>query len=268
MLEAYSVSIFFAVVSTAGMDLCKWMTHELKTKCEESATTDHTLGKGKHGAVLKVLGLVWKQETDYFVWPQTTTEHSKAKGERKEKHFACIFDPIGFLTPFTIRIKCVCVPENVGLTWDSAWTKELPPDLTLECVQNYTILPYQGGTEQTCSHFSRSVTREKCLQCSILPVRCNTKQRNKSRIAPPKKMTLPRLELMGAVIGARLASNLTTQNNGTNTDQCGQTRLCCIGFAVQLKNGNHLTQTVTEIQSLTNRVMVTQWRENKSSWSP
>ncbi|XP_021424211.2 uncharacterized protein LOC110493928 [Oncorhynchus mykiss] len=58
--EAYLVTTTAKrMLSNAGMDLCKWMTNspELKTKWEESTTTDHPLTLQTQGVVLKVLGL-------------------------------------------------------------------------------------------------------------------------------------------------------------------------------------------------------------------
>lgn len=53
--EAYHVTTTAKqILSTAGMDLCKWMTksHELEKKWEES-TAHHTLAPETHGAVLR-----------------------------------------------------------------------------------------------------------------------------------------------------------------------------------------------------------------------
>ncbi len=68
---------------------------------------------------------------------------------------------------------------------------------------------------------------------------------SKSRVAPLKRLTLPRLELMGAVIAARLASTLmkALQMDRTQLRLWTDSMIVCTGSAVLLRSGNSLYQT-------------------------
>lgn len=118
-------------MAAAGMDLCKWMTNspELKERWPENFM-DCTAEPESHGSVLKVLGFVWRPVTDDFVFDlrglfailreQENTKRSVLQSSAR------IFDPLGFLTPVTIRIMCLFQEMwERGLKWD----EELPPDL-------------------------------------------------------------------------------------------------------------------------------------------
>lgn len=62
------------------------------------------------GPVLKVQGLVWKTETDDFVFDFRPLLEKLTKNSTKRsvlQHSARIFDPLGFLTLFTIWVKCL-----------------------------------------------------------------------------------------------------------------------------------------------------------------
>ncbi len=100
------------IMSAAGMVLCKWMTNspELKERWQESSM-DCAVEPETHGSVLKVLGLVLRPATDDFVFDLRgllvilkDRENTKRSVLRSS---ARIFDPLGFLTPFTVRIKCL-----------------------------------------------------------------------------------------------------------------------------------------------------------------
>ncbi len=83
-----------------------------------------------HGSVLKVLGFVWRTKTDDFIFDLTALLDAVAKRENTKgsvlKLSARIFNPIGFITPFTVRVKCLFQEMWIrGLVSD----EELPTDL-------------------------------------------------------------------------------------------------------------------------------------------
>lgn len=61
--------------------------------------------------VLKVLGLTWRTEQDDSIFDLRNLmdflEHKKDTKRGVLQAATRIFDPIGFLSPFTIRVKCL-----------------------------------------------------------------------------------------------------------------------------------------------------------------
>lgn len=105
--------------------------HTVKT----SMGNQNTVLLEAHSCVLKVLGLVWRPETDDFVF---NLKHLMDIFREKEntkssvlRISAKIFDPMGCLTPFTIRLKCLFQDMwQRGISWD----EELPEDMVASMV--------------------------------------------------------------------------------------------------------------------------------------
>lgn len=99
------------IMSDASMNLCKWTINspELKARWQQSEF-NFTINPETSGCVLKVLGLVWRPETDDFVFDlKHLMDLFKDKENTKRsvlRSSAKLIDPMGFLTPFTIRVKC------------------------------------------------------------------------------------------------------------------------------------------------------------------
>lgn len=276
--EAHSVTTAAKdIMSTAGMDLCKWITNspELKEKWQESLM-DCTIEPETHRSVLKVLGLVWRPAADDFVFDLRGLLVILKERENTKRSvlqsFARSFDPLGFLTPFTIRIKCLFQEMwERGLSWD----EELPPDLTRKWQQWCSELPQ---LHQLCiSRWYRADMQPQNSHTLKLHVFCDASERaysavahlqgetkdgemttslvaSKSRVAPLKRMTLPRLELMGAVIGARLGSTLmkSLQIDRTQLRLWTDTMIALHWICSSTQKWKQfVANRVTEIQSLT-----------------
>ncbi|GBO38517.1 hypothetical protein AVEN_86098-1 [Araneus ventricosus] len=133
-----------------------------------------------------------------------------------------IFDPLGLLSPFTIRVKCI-----LQVLWmkEISWDEELPPDIQKTWCQWVSEVPRLSEL-----HFPRYVLSSSTgeptdvleLHCFcdasqkaygvVIYTRvvkdCNVEVNllvSKSRVAPLTKITMPRLELLGALLAARLA---------------------------------------------------------------
>ncbi|GBN76036.1 hypothetical protein AVEN_244035-1 [Araneus ventricosus] len=138
-----------------------------------------------------------------------------------------IFDPIGILGPFVIKLKCLLQDLwTLGVDWDSEllpklrhkwqqWSSEAE-DLTEIRIPRY----YLGELDQEISIFEIHcfsdaskiaygtilylcfVTRNNEIETSFI---CS-----KSRVAPLKSLTLPRLELTAALLSSRLAKQVSS----------------------------------------------------------
>ncbi|GFT92031.1 integrase catalytic domain-containing protein [Trichonephila clavipes] len=138
-----------------------------------------------------------------------------------------IFDPIGILGPFVIKLKCLLQELwTLGVEWDS----ELPPKLRHKWQQWSSEA--EGLTEIKIPRFYLGNIDQEIFKCeihcfsdasksaygTILYLRfvtCNNEIEtsficSKGRVAPLKSLTLPRLELTAALLSARLAKQVSS----------------------------------------------------------
>ncbi|XP_055944625.1 uncharacterized protein LOC129975587 [Argiope bruennichi] len=227
--DAYQLtSSAIDILRSAGFNLRK-----LRTNCVElnelwfengyKGNTDHGQGSG-------FLGLNWDPIEDEIklnlkdVWNSLEFGITNGTSKRHElRVISQIFDPCGLISPFVITVK-ILIQElwKRSLEWD----EQLPQDLEekwntwcseLSAIDNLRIerkLFTKLRTNDISLHifcdaspkaygavaYFRYITEEGSAKVSFIM--------SKSKVAPLKTLTLARLELMAALIGARLAKYL------------------------------------------------------------
>ena len=177
----------------------------------------------------KVFGLYWNAKEDLLkLQPQRETKNRSHTGITKRdvlRESAKVYDPLGLLTPITIRAK-IFIQElwERGFNWD----EPLPEDLQKRWLEishdlaNSTRIQVQRRYFPLLSIWPSDVVLHIFVDASVKAYGAiayvtsgphTTIVMSKSRVAPLKKLTLPQLELMSAVTGARLASFLHNQLN-------------------------------------------------------
>ncbi|GFS48525.1 uncharacterized protein TNCV_309621 [Trichonephila clavipes] len=134
-----------------------------------------------------------------------------------------IYDPVGFLSPYTIRLKCLL--QELWLR-KLSWDDELPPDIHAVWSQWWLELPFlselkiprkildsSGDSSEVQIHTFSDVSQKAYGAAAFLRVKHKDRVSvdlvtSKSRVAPLKRLSLPRLELMSALLAARLAKEV------------------------------------------------------------
>ncbi|XP_040066221.1 uncharacterized protein LOC120839888 [Ixodes scapularis] len=170
--------------------------------------------------VTRVLGLEWNRERDELKYSLESTLELLIIN-RDTKRFvlqasARIVDPFGLLSPVTITAKILFqelwalgldwdtpLPPSVSLRW-SNWIKALHHLEDISIPRRYAS---SGG--RTELHVFTDASPQAYGTVAYLRSDCDnqttvTLVMAKARVAPVKTLTLPRLELMGALLGARL----------------------------------------------------------------
>lgn len=213
-----------SIMQNAGMTLREWTTNSQALRdvlLQEEANPENTTPILEQ-RTMKVLGIVWDPEKDVlkFALPILQKFLELHDGTKRFVLQAAsrIFDPLGVLSPFTIRVKTLFQKLWArGITWDSALPEDLNnewhewcgdlPKMDALVIPRFVFQAGQGKNTQIhifCDASPTAYGATVYVTTKSSPPEQPTLLLAKARVAPIKKQTLPRLELMGAVIASRL----------------------------------------------------------------
>ncbi|KAJ8051026.1 hypothetical protein HOLleu_04443 [Holothuria leucospilota] len=217
-----------ALWGLAGMHARKWLSNSPEVMRQipvGDRISELRLEEGELPSI-KTLGVLWKATEDIFTFQPNPPPADYLLTKRNIlRKLATVFDPLGFLSPFIIRGK-VLLQElwAAGVDWDdpvegsiakkvSQWFKELPhlADLRLpRCLrldENHAISSMTTHTFVDASQdaYGAVVYILTSYSSGQVVVRLAA---SKGKVAPLSAISIPRLELMAAVLGVRLAKSV------------------------------------------------------------
>ena len=213
------------LLDKAGFKLRKWSSNE-PAVIEDIPAEDRlpALEISDEGVPrIKTLGVTWEAQRDVFTFQVKLPDASKEPTKRNVlSTIAALYDPLQFLAPFTVKAKILMqeiwmagiewddiLPNDLKTKWEK-WVSELP-ELSRLAIPRSLRLPYPEKVDlHIFSDASKdayaSVAYLVCQYSDNAPSSCLVA--SKCRVAPVKAMTIPRLELMGAVLSSRLAQDI------------------------------------------------------------
>ncbi|XP_048004284.1 uncharacterized protein LOC125240435 [Leguminivora glycinivorella] len=209
------------LLQKGGFELQKWSSNseELMRHMKESDVKEEGSLQLKIDAVMKILGLVWNRRNDEFKYSVQLPPLKVPVTKRSViSDISRLFDPLGWLAPVIIVAKIFIQKLWLsGIEWDD----EVPPQL----LKNW--LSYRESLNQLTkfklprwNHASSHVTAELQGFCdasneafaAVVYLRTIDEEGNvdvslitsKTKVAPIKQISIPRLELCGAVLLTKL----------------------------------------------------------------
>lgn len=227
-----------SILHSAGFELRKWLSNEPRIikglNITSSATEVNTIQIGS-GEKCKTLGLAWSVQHDALTYniQNNCRQDTPITKRTILSHVSQIFDPLGLVTPCTVIAKIILqklwmervawdevVPKNIAHTWLKL-REEL---LNLNSINiarrvtcdNYTRIELHGFSDASESAYGaciyiRSINCEGNISLNLLCA--------KSKVAPIKSQTIPRLELCGALTLSRLLGKVL-QSINVQVDHC------------------------------------------------
>lgn len=205
------------LLQSGGFNLRKWSSSSkellegLKTPTHQEESFNF-----KQSETTKTLGLIWQPERDQFSFQLKieTINTSKLTKRILLSDISKIFDPLGWLSPVTTKLKLL-----FKKVWQSGvqWDDPLPTDLItewdqirndLQLINEFKINRWYQSNE--CDYIELHGFSDASLKAYACVVFCKIKRNvtlvaAKTRLAPEnKKLTLPRLELCGAYLLSNL----------------------------------------------------------------
>ena len=250
------------IMARAGMNLTKWRSNEKTIFSLENELQE----------AVKVLGVKWSTEEDLFQFDGIQISDNIVVTKRIVlSTLARIFDPLGFIAPVVMTGKILFQKLwELGLAWDEEipeelcqqfrlWISSLEKLKTIQIPRKYTSVYWDSHKDEMKIHVYADSSElgygaVVYLSTPEEPKEKSTLVISKARVAPLKKITLPRLELLACLLAARLLAYVK------NALQIPEVRYSCwsdstVALSWIKGNPNRFKQFVAnrvqEIQSLT-----------------
>lgn len=216
------------LMTKGGFSLRKWVSNNKRLL--EAVPSDH------HGTPLQfcskdepscnVLGIKWRPEMDVFSY--TVTMPSLPHTKRSVlAAIARLYDPMGWITPVLFWAKSFMqVLWTKGLQWDDPLPEDLSSQWTsylreLPCISDIQIPRHIDSHQAHNVQIHGFCDASEAGYCALVILRVQNNENcitshlliAKSRVAPLKRVSLPRLELCGAHMLSKLIQYCASQLN-------------------------------------------------------
>ena len=211
------------LLARGGFHLTKWLSNDkdvLQSIPEsERATTVKNIDFDS-SLIQRALGIQWNVQEDKFNFTISIKE-KPATRRGILSVVSSVYDPLGFVSPCILPAKYILqelcrkklewddpIPEREKKEWES-WLKDLPKleqFFITRClkppgfanVKSYELHHFSDASERGYGAVSylRLISYDEKVHCTLVM--------SKSRLAPIKMVTIPRLELSAAVLATRL----------------------------------------------------------------
>lgn len=205
---------------SGGFNLRKWASNNVafmsnipeadrEVQKTQSINIDNTI---------KALGIKWKTETDNFSFSINDSLDTSATTKRKLlSQVASLYDPLGWLAPVIIKPKVL-----LQQLWqmEKQWDDELPKIINDEWLKIKTQLPSLTaitiprwiGTLSSSTNIEIHAFSDasEMATAAVVYIKCGDNVRlltAKTKVAPFKKLSIPKLELCAALLASRLKKN-------------------------------------------------------------
>ncbi|XP_033311148.1 uncharacterized protein LOC117211419, partial [Bombus bifarius] len=211
------------LLKLAGLNIRKWASNDrdlLRGLPEEDTNQKLHLGES---STLKTLGVFWNSADDAILYSvKTNSDTSRVTKRAISSVIAQIYDPLGLLSPVIVRAKMIM--QKVW-TLKVDWDESLPTDVHTEWIKYHTQLPLLNAARFPRKTIIESATKielhgfcdasERAYGACVY-VRTTDRKNNiwnrlltaRSKVAPLKSLSIPRLELSGALLLTSLISSI------------------------------------------------------------
>ena len=217
-----------SLLASAGMTLDKWSANhkELLQDTQNSSKTHHSI---EFSEVFSTLGIKWNAQRDCFLFSVSTpAQPTKVTKCAIASEMARLFQPLGWLAPVLIKVKLLLQDLWCHkLKWDTPMTGEIHESWQ-------TLRSQVKGLEsiQIPRHFQVTIqanwqihafadASKRAYAATLFIVQLGVSPAliiAKTKVAPTKTVSLPRLKLFGEVLLTRLLKAELPQLPGTPDD--------------------------------------------------
>ncbi|XP_006812352.1 uncharacterized protein LOC102804307 [Saccoglossus kowalevskii] len=208
------------LLAKGGFNLTKWSSNSVKLLNALQQDKSKDLSSLGGGDLQRALGVQWFIKEDslgYVISPKT--KPSTRRGILSV--VASVYDPLGLVSPFILKAKfllrelCLLnckwdqdIPKKIEIEWNK-WLSDLSHLTTLRIRRSYKEPKLGAVVYRELHHFGDASSTgygavsylcqkdaEGIFSCALVAA--------KSRLAPVKMQTIPRMELQAAVLACRL----------------------------------------------------------------
>ena len=194
------------LLSSAGLHLREWASNVPAIR-----ETASTLEEADTRKEVPLLGLRWDTCEDSLSLAQREADDSNATKRKVLSRLAAQFDPLGLVTPITIKAKMLIKEMwNAKMDWDDVlpaqmqdeWSK-LKAEMDLLCQLKVQRQIHSDGEIDLHAFVDASTKAYGAVVYGVQGGESNLII-SKGRIAPSNQLSVPKLELTAATLGSRL----------------------------------------------------------------